>query len=226
MRAATFATLVVIVLSSVGQCALSEDVLFEDNFKNGLSDKWQIIGLEKSDYRVRDGGLEMRVQPKSTGKEAPRLQFLMPLPPEDYVIASVKVTVLDKFTEDRECAGIQLLDESGDVFFGYQQQIDGKLVYSPGKPIFKGQPGERGDGSKYEIQHTAVTEEAGPLEIVSRPGLGYFRVGPSADAKYVQFFFSAIREAKSKRGIALIALGAPEGTAHRVLFENVRFAKP
>ena len=44
MRAATIATSAVILLSSVGQCVFGEEVLFEDNFKDGLSAKWQIIG--------------------------------------------------------------------------------------------------------------------------------------------------------------------------------------
>jgi hypothetical protein len=34
------------------------DVIFEDNFDNGLSDKWQMVGLKQEDYRIRDGGLE------------------------------------------------------------------------------------------------------------------------------------------------------------------------
>jgi hypothetical protein len=204
-----------------------EEVLFEDNFKEGLSDKWEVIGLAKTDYRISDGGLELRVQARNPGNVVPRLQLLLPLPPEDSVIASVKVIVLDEFTEDREYAGIQLLDETGSVFSGYQQRIQGKRVYWPGKPVFTGQKGEEGDGNKYRIDYTEVTDEAGPLEIVSRPGLGFFRVGPSKkDRKYTQFFFSAIHEAKSKRGIALVAAGAPEGVSHWVRFENVRFVKP
>ena len=35
---------------------LAQDVLFEDAFEDGLSAKWEAVGLKKDDYRVRDGG--------------------------------------------------------------------------------------------------------------------------------------------------------------------------
>ncbi|MBP3957693.1 hypothetical protein J8F10_20780 [Gemmata sp. G18] len=62
------AALVFLIGSSRGS---AEEVIFEDNFKNGLSKKWEPIGLDKEDYRIKDGGLEMRVRNGGLGKDTP-----------------------------------------------------------------------------------------------------------------------------------------------------------
>ena len=54
------------------------DVIFEDAFKTGLSMKWEPVGLDKTDYRVKDGGLEMRVQPGEFKKDTPVLRVVLP----------------------------------------------------------------------------------------------------------------------------------------------------
>lgn len=38
----------------------AEDVLFEDTFKDGLSKKWEVVVLDKKDYRIKDGGRAAR----------------------------------------------------------------------------------------------------------------------------------------------------------------------
>jgi len=53
---------VVVFLLCLPVC-LAEEVLFEDDFEDSLSSKWQVVGLKKEDYRIREGGLELRVQP-------------------------------------------------------------------------------------------------------------------------------------------------------------------
>jgi hypothetical protein len=59
----------------------ADEVLFEDDFENGLSDRWQIVGLAKEDYRIRDGALELRVQPGKYKRETPMLKIILPLHP-------------------------------------------------------------------------------------------------------------------------------------------------
>ena len=78
--------------------ATGEDVLFEDNFDGTLSPKWQAVGLTKDDYRIRDSGLEMRVQPGRRTRDTPMLMVLLPFKTSETVIASVEVTPLDQFT--------------------------------------------------------------------------------------------------------------------------------
>ena len=67
-------------------------VLFEDSFKSGLSAQWRLVGLDKKDYRVKDGGLELRVRSGPLGKGTPLLKVVLPFDARDTVIASVTVT--------------------------------------------------------------------------------------------------------------------------------------
>jgi hypothetical protein len=215
----TAAALFTLLLPASG---VGEDVLFEDDFNDGLSAKWEVVGLKKRDYRIRDGALELRVQPGPLAKDTPMLKVDVPHAAEDTVIVSVKVTVLDDFTRDHEFAGVYLIDEDGREFGAKQERIDGKLVFAPGHYEFKGLPGEEGDPARYDVKYTPATTEAGPLRIIVRNGYAHFQVGPSADDKYLNFFHSAIRRDTEGRGFALIAVGAPKGASHWVRFDDFR----
>jgi hypothetical protein len=219
MRAVT--NLLVVLLLLATQNGFGENVLFEDAFTRGLSDKWQLVGLKETDYRVRQSGLELRVQPGKPTRNTPMLKVLLPFTSADDVVVSVKVTVLDEFTQDHEFAGVYLLGESGLEFGAKKERVDGKLVFAPGNYEFK--PGEEGDPRKYKVKCTAATQEAGPLQIVVRSGNAFFQVGPSADKKYLNFFHSAILDGRT--GFCLIAAGAPDGASHWVRFENFRVVK-
>jgi hypothetical protein len=207
------------------QNGFSEDVLFEDNFARGLSDKWQVVGLKETDYRVRQGGLEMRVQPGKMPRNPSMLKVILPFTSADCVAASVKVTVLDEFTQDHEFAGVCLLDDSGLEFGARKERVNGKLVFAPGDYQFNGKPGEEGDPRKYKVRYTAETKEAGPLRIIVDRGDAFFQVGPSANDKYLNFLHSAIRKEKSERGFCLTAAGAPDGASHWVRFERFRVVR-
>jgi hypothetical protein len=113
-------------------CGLCEDVLFEEKFEGRLSDRWEVVGLPKTDYRVRDGGLEVRVQPGELTRDR-LVRVVLPFTTADVVIASVKVVLLDEFTQDGEFAGLYLIDEGGPEFGAKKQRVDGKLVFAPGK---------------------------------------------------------------------------------------------
>jgi hypothetical protein len=225
MRTATCLLPIVILLLCVTQNAFGEDILFKDDFKHGLSDHWKIVGLKDTDYRIRDGGLEIRVQSGKPTRDLPMLKVILPFASEDDVIASVKVTVLDEFTADHEYAGIGYVNENGLVFRGKKERIDGKLVFAPGKYQFKGKEGEEGNQRKYDVKYTTATKEAGSLRIILRSGEAFFQVGPSANDQYLNFFHSAVGEPKKERGFCLLAIGAPEGKPHWVRFEDFRVVK-
>ncbi len=53
------------------QLSVADEVLFKDDFDGDLSSQWLPFGLTQEDYRTKDGGLEMRVQPGKTTKETP-----------------------------------------------------------------------------------------------------------------------------------------------------------
>jgi hypothetical protein len=204
---------------------MAEDVLFADKFEHRLSDQWQVEGLDKKGYRIRDGGLEMRVQggqPKFTG---PLIKVMLPFSIHDTVIASVRVKPLDAFTAEGEFAGIILLDESSLEFAAKQQRVADRLVYAPGKYVFQGKKGEEGDVDKYRVEYTDVQPQDGPLRIITRSTYAFFQVGPSKQDEYLNFFHSAVNAKPEARGFALVAAGAPPDVEHWVRFEDFRVTR-
>jgi hypothetical protein len=221
MRGAMTIAAVAALLAAPGH-ALGEETLFKDDFKKGLSDKWKADGLKKEDYRVRDGGLEVRVQPGKFGARTPSLKVVLPFTSADTVVATVKVTLLDEFTRDGEFAGVYLFDQDGPEFGARKERFGGKLVFSPGQYKFIGRAGEEGDPDKYEVRYTHATKEAGALRIVVDRGNAFFQVGPDANDDYATYFHSAIRKNERERGFCLAAAGASDGAAHWVRFEDFR----
>ena len=199
-----------------------ETILFEDRFDNGLAAEWQIVGLQVDDYRIRDGGLEMRVAPAAHTGERPMVKVMLPFTATDIVTASVEVTILDPLTEPNEMAGMCLVDELGPEFCVKKARVDGQLMFAPPRVEFLGKAGEEPDFGKYSYTYRPATDEAGPLRIIVRQNYAYFQVGPGEDKKYLNFFHSAIRRQTRLRGFGLTAAGAPEGAEHWVRFDNFR----
>jgi hypothetical protein len=205
--------------------AMGEEVLFEDDFDGTLSLEWQAVGLNKDDYRIREGGLEMRVQPGRRTRDTPMLMVLLPFETSEFVTASVEVTLLDRFTEQAEFAGLFLTDADSREFGGGKMNLNGHLVFSPGKVEFIGEEGEEGDPQQYALKFWPANEVDGPLRIIVRGDYGYFQVGPSRTGKYLNFFHSALRKSEPKRGFCLSASGAPPDRAHWVRFDNFRVTR-
>ena len=113
---------------SLSSACFGEDVLFEDNFDNGLSDKWQVVGLEKKDYRVRDGALEIRLSPWKAKQPQPMLKVDLPFGTADSVVASVDVSVEYETLKRGERAGVSLNDRVGTSFTGRVTNNDGYIV--------------------------------------------------------------------------------------------------
>ncbi|QDU38523.1 hypothetical protein Mal4_28520 [Maioricimonas rarisocia] len=205
--------------------AHAEEVLFEDTFDDGLSPKWQLEGLDDDDWRIRDGGLELRVQPVTSLKAAPKLTVLLPIAAGDTVAGSVEVTLLDNFTEPDEQAALLLLDEEGIEFRVKKQRIDSNLMFAPGNYVFRGESGEEGDPQKYNVVFTPATDDAGPLRIIVRGDYAYSQVGPSGNGKYLNFFHSAIRRDSKQRGFGLTTMRGPDDEEHWVRFDNFRVVR-
>jgi hypothetical protein len=220
MRATTLAVL----LLGSSRC-LGSDVLFEDTFKDGPSAKWQVVGLDKKDYRVKDGGLEMRVQNGEDKKDTPMLKVVVPFGKDDILTASVTVTPLDEFTVDGEFAGLYLTTSGSREFAAKKQRVKGRLVFAPGKYVFKGKKGEEGDVEKYEVNYTEAAKDAGPLRVVARGSIGFFMAGPSAKGEYQTFFHSALQKDVKERGFCLSAAGAPDKADHWVRFTDFRVVR-
>ncbi len=210
-----------------GQVVTGEEILFEDNFDDGLSPKWKIIGLTKEDYRIRNGALEMRVQPGKRTKDTPMLQVLLPFTTSQSVIASVEVTPLDRFTEPEEAAGLHLTDADSREFAAQKMNINGQLMFSPGFVEFIGEEGEEGDPNQYAEKFWPANEEFGPLRIIIRGHYAHFQVGPAKNRKrkYLNFFHSAIRRDEPQRGFCLTTSGGPTDKTHWVRFDNFKVTR-
>lgn len=216
---------IVLALTAFGPRAGHAELLFEDRFDKELSDRWEIVGLTKEDYRLRDGGLEVRIQPQQGSDKTPMLKIMLPFTIEDTAIASVEVTVLDEFTHEGEGAALCLLDETGVDFTVQKQRIEGGLFFAPGEYRFAGKDGEEGNPAKYHVHYTPATNAAGPLRIVTRGDHAYFMVGPSDEGKYLTFFHSAVNPKPKRRGFALRAGGGKPGDNHWVRYDNFRVTK-
>lgn len=209
-----------ILFTSIVKTVLCDEVIFRDDFQEKLSSKFQVIGLKPEDYRIRNGGLEMRVQPGKWRREMPRIDVVLPFTDQETRVVSVKVTLLDKFTQEGELAGVHFFDTDGTIFKGSKERRGERLVYTPGAVKFVGMEGEEGDPAKYATTLVDETPDAGPLRIIVDKSYAFFQIGPSTKGAYGNHFFSAIRNKPDSRGFGLFACGAPEGSNHWVRFEN------
>lgn len=204
---------------------VGEEVLFEDNFENGLSDKWRVVGLDPNDYRVREGALEIRLKPWKAKQPQPMLKVDLPFSTADSVVASVNVTVAYETLKRGEQAGISLNDQVGTSFTGRVTNIEGYIVFAPGEAEFIGKPGEEGDPGKYTVKYWPADKELGPLRLLVRGHYTHFQVGPSKSGKFQTFFHSAVRESDSGLGFGLFALGESDDEERWVRFDNFRVVK-
>lgn len=203
-----------------------QTVMFEDTFDNGLSDKWQIVGLEQSDYRVREGGLELRVKEVGANQPRPLLKVDLPFSTADTVFASVDVSVVGERFQRGDEAGLCLTDQDGAVFTARKTNIDGYLLLAPGEVDFIGTPGQEGDPGKYTVKYWPADESFGPLRVLVRGHYAHFQVGPSTAGEYKTFFHSAVRESDKGMGFGVTAIGRSGDGDRWVRFDNFRVIKP
>ncbi len=225
MRNLILLTSVSLLVLTAAQMALAQEVLFEDTFDSAVSPKWSFVGLTKDDYRVKDGGLEMRVQPGKPTEDTPMLMVLLPFDTKETVTASVELTLVDSFTEPCESAGLFLTDENSREFGAQKMNLNGHLVFSPSQVEFIGKDGSEGDPQQYALKFWPANDKYGALKIIIRDNYGYFQVGPSKDGEYLNFFHSALRPKEPKRGFCLSAFGGPTDKEHWVRFDNFRVTR-
>ncbi|MFN0195788.1 MAG: hypothetical protein ACKVT0_03535 [Planctomycetaceae bacterium] len=218
-------SLAAIPLLAAAQMSFAQEVLFEDAFDGTLSPKWSVVGLKEDDYRIKNGCLEMRVQPGNATKDTPMLIVLLPFETSETVTASVDLTLIDRFTEPSESAGLFLTDEDSREFGAEKMNLNGHLVFSPGDVEFIGKEGTEGDPQQYALKFWLANDDFGSLRIIVRGNYGFFQVGPSTEGNYLNFFHSAIRPKEPKRGFCLSASGGPSDKDHWVRFDNFRVVR-
>lgn len=216
-----------VVVVAVRNVVAGDEVLFEDNFDKGLSPKWSVVGLKKDDYRIKNGALEMRVQPTKAGKTTPVLSLQLPFATSETVVASVDLTALDPFTERGETAGLYLLDEDRPEFEAEKTNVSGYFVFSPPELVFIGKKGTEEEARRrdFAVKFWPANDELGAIRIIVRGHQGYFQVGPSREGQYLTLFERALNRDSNKRGFALSAYGGPSDKEHWVRFDNFRVVR-
>lgn len=202
-----------------------EEILFEDTFDKVLSSRWEAVGLARDDYRIRDGGLEIRIQESGSSKKTPLLQVHLPFKTEDSVTATVDVSVVDQPLHRNEFAGLCLLEEGSPSFTVRKVNIDGYFLLAPGEVGFIGNKGEEGDPGKYTVKYWPADKAAGPLRILVHRHYAYFQTGPSTDGNYKTYFHSAIHPKEKGLGFGLTATGGSERSERWVRFDNFRVTR-
>ncbi|MDB5391807.1 MAG: hypothetical protein JWM11_7453 [Planctomycetaceae bacterium] len=216
-----------IVVVASRSVVADEVVLFEDNFDKGLSPKWSVAGLKKQDYRIKDGGLEMRVRPRTQNKETPMLKVVLPFNTFETVNASVEMTPLDPFTVRGETAGLYLLDEDLPEFHAEKTNANGYFVFSPPELLFIGKAGTEEENNRrdYAVKFWPANPDFGALRIITRGHQGTFQVGPTKEGKYLTLFERALNRDSNRRGFALSTYGGPIDKEHWVRFDNFRVVR-
>lgn len=202
---------------------LGEEGEFVDSFETGLAPGWQAIGLEPDDYRIREGGLEIRVGGSQEGMRRLRVPFA--IGPEESGVASVEVTIVEGSLERGESAGIQFYRNDSVLFSVRKTNINGFLVLAPAEVKFEGEDGDEDDPNLYSTKYWPANPERGPLRIVIRGSYAHFQVGPSASGKYATYFHSAITDEPGESGFELYVESVREDSDCWVRFDNVKLSK-
>ena len=108
-------------------------VVFEDNFNTMLGDGWIWLRENPEAWRIRDGGLEIHVEPGVANNVKNALLRTAPNRSKaDYAI-EVTVTFTTPPTNQYEQAGITWYQQGNPVFKLVHEHIDGKDYVIPGK---------------------------------------------------------------------------------------------
>ena len=116
-----------------GLPAAEPRVLFEDRFEGKLADGWTWLREDPKTWRIKDGGLEIRVEPGVAGTVKNAL--LRPAPDRSKTKFAVEVTIAFHTPPSKqyEQAGITWYTNGKPVFKIVKELIDGKLYIIPGK---------------------------------------------------------------------------------------------
>lgn len=188
----------------------AQELLFEDRFETELSDKWEFVGLDRQDVRVREGALEIRLETATDPKSPRLLKVNLPFSTSESVVASVDVTVIGEPLPRGAMAGLCLTASEGPEFTVRKTNIDGFFVFAPGEVEFIGKEGGEGDPGKYTVKYWPADESFGPLRVIVRGDYAHFQVGPSKEGGYKNLFHSAITPSAQGMGFGLTVVASKD----------------
>lgn len=113
-----------------------EQVLFSEQFEGGLDGDWHWIRENPERWRLREGGLEIVVEPGVAGTV--RNALVRPAPDRSSGVYAIEVTVFNHRapTQQYEQAGITWYQDGEPVFKEVKELVDGAILIIPGsKPM-------------------------------------------------------------------------------------------
>ncbi len=201
-----------------------QTVLVEESFDKPLVEPWQLDTVAAGDVRTRDGGLEVRMAPATTGQES-MLLFPLSLSRVETVTVEVDVRIVGEPLRNGEFAGICLTKDRKSVFTVRKASIDGYFVFAPGQPDFIGKPGQEGDPDQYTVRYWPARVSDGKLRILVRGDYAYFQVGPNELGQYKTYFHTAIERSNDQMGIGLVISAQQGGGERWARFDNLKVVK-
>jgi len=108
-------------------------VIFEDRFEAKLAEGWTWLREDKPAWRIREGGLEIRVQPGKAGTAKNALVRDVPERVKGKWMFEVSVSNLAEPIQQYEQAGMTWYRDGKPVFKLVKERVDGKTVIVPGK---------------------------------------------------------------------------------------------
>ena len=111
----------------------SERIIFEDKFDGALDSNWSWIREHSDFWRIKDGGLEIRVEPGKADTVSNAL--VRPAPDRKEGTFAIEVTVTNHTipTVQFEQAGITWYNDGKPVFKEVKELVDGESYIIPGK---------------------------------------------------------------------------------------------
>lgn len=111
----------------------NERIIFADDFDGKLDDDWSWLRENPDAWRIRDRGLEIRVEPGVA--ETVRNALVRPAPDRREGTFAIEVTITNHTypTQQYEQAGITWYHDGKPVFKEVKELIDGDLYIIPGR---------------------------------------------------------------------------------------------
>ncbi len=126
-------TFVALCLAGGAAWAAEPSIVFQDEFDGKLGDGWSWLREDAGAWRIKDGTLEIRVQPGVAATVKNALVRRAPDRREGKLAIDVTVTNLVKPTQQFEQAGITWYHDGKPVFKLVHELIDGALYIIPGR---------------------------------------------------------------------------------------------
>lgn len=123
----------VVLLVAVCAVASEPKLLFEDKFEGKLAEGWSWLREDPKTWRLREGALEIRVEPGVAHNVKNALLRDAPDRSQGKFAFELTVTNLTRPVQQFEQAGLTLYHEGKPVFKLVKELIDGGLYIIPGK---------------------------------------------------------------------------------------------